>query len=342
MLEHGGRPRAAALRYGCEPAQWLDLSTGLNPQPWLPSPADAVAAAVALHVLPDDDDELRAAAQRYYGADVLAVAGSQAAIQQLPRLRRRSRVAVLAPSYAEHAYQWRRAGHEVTAIGAAQGAAAAAHCEVLVVGNPNNPDGACFDADTLLGWHATLAARDGWLIVDEAFIDGERQRSLVAEASRREGLIVLRSLGKFFGLAGARVGFVGASGGLRDRLAEALGPWPIAGPSRVIAVAALADRGWQSSARLRLHEQSHKLAALLAMHGWEPRGGCALFQWLATPQAARLHDALARRAVLTRLFKSDDGTPASLRFGLPPPDSWTRLGIALRDASRELRGGLAA
>ncbi|WP_039747728.1 threonine-phosphate decarboxylase CobD [Solimonas variicoloris] len=335
MLEHGGRVRAAAARYGQAPAQWLDLSTGLNPQPWTPPPAVAHAALAALHALPDDDDGLGAAAREAYGAELLPVAGSQAAIQRLPQLRPRSRVAVLAPMYGEHAHCWHGAGHALRAVDAAQCADAARHCEVLVVARPNNPDGTRFDAATLLGWHAALAARGGWLIVDEAFIDAGTETSLAAEATRRDGLIVLRSLGKFFGLAGARVGFVAACAALRARLADALGPWPLAGPSRVIAAAALRDRAWQAAARRRLAADAARLAALLHANGLAPAGGCALFQWCPTPAAPAVHEALARRAVLTRLYAVAARSPAGLRFGLPPPDGWARLDAALHAATRE-------
>ncbi|MEX2481956.1 MAG: threonine-phosphate decarboxylase CobD [Gammaproteobacteria bacterium] len=321
-LHHGGRLREAAMRYDMPLADWLDLSTGINPNRW---PVPEVPPSCWSR-LPEDDDGLERAARDYYDAEhALPVAGSQAAIQALPRLRPPSRVAVLDPGYAEHACAWRRAGHEVSAAAAENVDEAVRDSDVLVLIHPNNPTGARFPADRLLAWHRRLAARGGWLIVDEAFMDVTPEHSL-CPFSAREGLIVLRSLGKFFGLAGARVGFVCAHPALLMRLHTLLGPWTVNGPARRVATAALNDRAWQADTRRRLLAEGARLRALLAHHRLEPEGGCALFQWLRTPHAEPLYEALARHGILTRLFTE----PASLRFGLPGAEAhWVRLDSVL-------------
>jgi len=381
LLEHGGRLRRAAVEYGIPLAEWLDLSTGLNPEGWPvpPIPAEAWAR------LPEDDDGLIEAARAYYGArHALAVAGSQAAIQALPRLRPPCRVGVVAPGYAEHAHAWAAAGHTVIPIGRVQlqKQPPPDDLDVLVLIHPNNPTGQIYAPEALLAWHeprlsisrggaggphvaqaypqgvgrgcnaaqtpaATttlsrllrpsdqayeaggtpalhacfgkwtisderLAARGRWLVVDEAFMDTTPEFSLAAH-SHRPGLIVLRSLGKFFGLAGARVGFVLAEAALLERLRDLLGPWTLNGPARHVATLALCDRTWQDAARPRLIAAGRRLADLLARHGLPPSGGSALFQWVETPRAGEIHAALARQGILTRLFEH----PASLRFGLP-------------------------
>lgn len=324
MLEHGGRLRRAAQRYGIAPREWLDLSTGISPWSWLDHRALQLPPACWSR-LPEDKDGLAAAARDYYGADALPVAGSQAAIQALPRLRPRCRVGVLAPSYAEHALHWQRAGHEVVVLTPAQCADATATLDVLLLVQPDNPSGHRFARADLLAWHTRLATRGGWLLVDEAFADAQPQSSLAAE-SARPGLVVLRSLGKFFGLAGARVGFVLAAAPIRIALQEALGPWSVAGPSRHVATLALRDRNWQLEQRVRLLVAGERLTALLRAAGLEPDGGCELFQWRQTPHAVEIHEALARRGILTRLFE----TPSSLRFGLPRSEQdWQRLEAAL-------------
>src|SRR5690606_35107299 len=92
--------------------------------------------------LPEADDGLEALARDYYGAaSVLPVAGSQAAIQLLPRLRRGARVGIVAPTYAEHAAAWRREGHPVQELGEGAVDRALERLDVLVVVNPNNPTG---------------------------------------------------------------------------------------------------------------------------------------------------------------------------------------------------------
>ncbi|WJW75155.1 threonine-phosphate decarboxylase CobD [Thiohalobacter sp. IOR34] len=328
MLEHGGRLNVAARRYGIPREAWLDLSTGINPCGW---PVPELPAAVWQR-LPEDDDGLAAAAAAYYGGGPpLAVAGSQAAIQILPRLRPAGRVAVLSPGYAEHAAAWRVAGHAVIEVPAEGIAALLERIKVLVLINPNNPTGTRFAADQLLAWHQRLAARGGWLVVDEAFMDAEPGDSLVAAAGR-PGLVVLRSLGKFFGLAGARVGFLFAEAALQRALAARLGPWAVAAPAREVARRALADGDWQARTRQRLGRDALRLAALLRAHGLPPAGGTALFQWLPHPRAAELAEAFARQAVLVRHFEA----PASLRFGLPGTAAdWARLETVLERVTGE-------
>jgi cobalamin biosynthetic protein CobC len=327
LLPHGGRLRAAAGRYGIPLADWLDLSTGINPHGW-PVPAIPPSAWARL---PEDDDGLEQAARTYYGTDsLLAVAGSQAAIQALPRLRPPCRVGVAAPGYNEHAHAWQRAGHTVVPVSADALDSAAADVDVLVVIHPNNPTGTRFEIETLLEWQTQLSKRGGWLVVDEAFIDATPEQSLAPHCPQR-GLIVLRSLGKFFGLAGARVGFVIAESMLLRRLQTLLGPWTVTTPSRWAAIQALSDRDWREAARLLIIRSGERLAELLTQYGLAPSGGCALFQWVRTPQAAALHEQLARHGILTRLFDA----PASLRFGLPGMETeWAKLAVALTAVHR--------
>jgi len=356
MLEHGGRLGRAAARYGIARERWLDLSTGISPYGW---PVPEISPS-AWHRLPEDDDDLMEAAQSYYGGEhLLPVAGSQAAIAALPRLRGPSRVAVIAPSYAEHAHAWRRAGHDVTTLPLAELRERGAEFDVAVLIRPNNPTGEFLSREDVLTlqdalweavWEARLRAKGAcrehpsrasalptraapsfatapWLIVDEAFIDTRPGDSLVADA--REGLIVLRSVGKFFGLAGARAGFVAACPTILDALAEELGPWTLSGPTRHVVARALRDHVWQASARESLRRDSARLAAVLASHGLSPDGDCEFFQYVVRDDAAAIADALARQAVLVRVF--DD--PSALRFGLPGDGAtFDRLDRALREA----------
>lgn len=322
MLEHGGKVRRAAQEFDIPLQDWLDLSTGLNPQSW-PLPTIAKDAWTRL---PEEEDELNEAAKNYYGTQcVLPVAGSQAAIQALPRLyaqlRKNSRIGILDPTYAEHAHAWRTSGFEVTTLAASEIDDNIETLDVLIIVNPNNPSGEVFTSKQLLAWHQSLLARDGWLIIDEAFMDPTPKNSL-AQHAHKNGLIILRSLGKFFGLAGARVGFVLAAPALLDQLAETLGPWNISGPARVVAQAALQDTSWQQKTRQRLIKDEKRLTQLLTNNGLTPSGGTALFQWLKTPQARKFHLQLARQGILTRLFQE----PSSIRFGLPGDEQqWRRL-----------------
>ncbi len=329
MLEHGGKLIQAARQYNIPVKDWLDLSTGLNPLPW---PADKIPID-AWARLPDENDGLIQAARDYYGGEqLLAVAGSQAAIQTLPRLRPpTSRIAILYPAYAEHAHVWHSNGFTVTQLCSKNIDEAVDAYDVIILVNPNNPTGECFTVEQCLQWHQRLQSHGGWLIIDEAFIDTTPEHSLV-DYTQREGLVVLRSLGKFFGLAGARVGFVFATSTLLSQLAELFGPWPVSGPSRCIAKLALQDVLWQTKTRRQLKQQGRRLYHLLGDIGLSADGGTALFQWVKTTDAADIHQQLAKQGILVRLFGKPDGhdTCPSLRFGLPATEQqWSRLEQAL-------------
>lgn len=327
---HGGDLRAASARFGIALEQWLDLSTGINPHAY---PLTAPPAS-AWHRLPEDDDGLEAAARTFYGTeDLIAVAGTQMAIKCLPQLRAPARVLLAAPSYAEHAYAWSAAGHTVSARAPHLiDDQAVARSDVLVLVNPNNPDGHRYSATRLRHWRDMLAKRGGWLVVDEAFMETTPAQSLVQE-HMPAGLIVLRSLGKFFGLAGARVGFVCAERALLDALSDAAGPWLVAGPSRDVATQALADRIWQRRARDWLEERSSVVGRLLTSYGLAPAASTAFFHWIPTTRAKSWQDALARRGVWTRRFEQ----PVALRIGLTRDDAaHARLREALAGAQAEV------
>ncbi len=309
MLEHGGHLRAAAQKYGIPLENWVDLSTGINPHGW---PVRNIPPECWLR-LPEDSDDLLSAAQGYYqNSSILPVAGSQAAIQTLPRLRTVSRVGVLNPAYAEHAAGWVRAGHAVVEIDPAQIEAELSQLDVLILINPNNPTGQTFRPEQLLRWHHKLQQRQGWLIIDEAFIECSLENSLSGHPVQ-EGLIILRSIGKFFGLAGIRCGFVISQAELLNRLKEVLGPWTISHPARFAATGALRDVRWQRQTHALLCREGRRLKQLLSEQGLRPDGGCDLFQWIRHNRAEEIHDLLASRGILCRLFLDS----SSLRFGLP-------------------------
>jgi len=324
MLEHGGNLRAAALRYRRD--DWIDLSTGINPwgYPIPPLPAEA------WHRLPEPDPALTAAACAFYRAPaLLPVAGTQAAIQALPRLRPPSRVVVAAPSYAEHAHHWGRHGHSLRQVPYAQLDEVVDDCDVLVLVNPNNPTGATVPAQQLLDWAARLARRGGWLVVDEAFGDTAPGLSVAAD-SAQPGLIVLRSVGKFFGLAGLRLGFVGAHPALLAELADLLGPWAVSGPAQTIARAALEDRAWQDATQTRLLLAGEHMRVQLGAHGIEATG-TPLFHWWPHARPEAFHEHLARRGIWCRLFTE---AARGIRLGLPAnEEEWRRLARALEEWS---------
>ncbi len=326
-ITHGGDAGAAERRFGRPRGGWLDLSTGINPRAYsVPG-----VAVEQWRRLPDRrtlDRLAHAAADCYGAADpalVVPAPGTQALIQWLPRLRPKGTVAVVGPTYAEHARCWRMAGHRVRYV-ADLAEARASGARVVVAVNPNNPDGRIFTKDSVLALARFLARRDGLLVVDESFADVANDISVAAFAGR-PGLVVLRSFGKFFGLAGLRLGFAIAPAPIAAKLRDSLGPWAVSGPAAAVGIAALKDWRWQVGTRRRLARDMKRLRALLGSNRLDIVGGTSLFVLTASPKAGKLWERLARLGILVRKF---DERPHWLRFGLPGrPTDWRRLARAL-------------
>jgi len=320
-MNHGGGIRAAAVRTGIPPGQWLDLSTGINPSPFpLPTPP-----AEIWQRLPEASDGLEDVARVYYGQpDFLAVAGSQWAIQHLPEITPRGRIGVVAPSYAEYVRCWEKTGHDVIQMAFDQLEDSLQGLDGLILANPNNPDGRWIETQTLNDLAETLARQKAWLLVDEAFVDSRPRYSLLNDALPAN-VMVLRSVGKFFGLAGVRLGFVFADAAVRNMLARRMGPWAVSGVARWAGKQALNDSHWQQQTRRKLPRQIDRLTALLQQAGLTVSGGTDLFVYCQTPEAAIIHEILAQRGILVRRFEQ----PAALRFGLPPESGWKKLQEAM-------------
>ena len=318
MLKHGGRLVEASKKYNILLDEWIDLSTGINPSHWplpeIPTPC--------FTRLPDENDGLIEAAENYYKVkNVLPVAGSQAAIQLLPRIRKKSRVAVPEVGYAEHAYQWQLNGHDVVFYSENTIDQVITEVDVLILINPNNPTGQIYSRETILNWHSELTSRQGWVIVDEAFMDAEDESLSVLDLSALSGFIVLRSFGKFFGLAGIRSGFVFAKEEILELLNENLGQWAMSGVTRYITKKALLDTSWHSKTKHYLNKQSTQMNDLIIAHVQGFVAGGALFKTIMHPQAQELFEAFAKEGVLVRLLDNKKG----LRFGLPDKNEWQRL-----------------
>lgn len=325
-VAHGGALDEARLRHPFAPEPWIDLSTGVNP---IPYPAPQIPAeAWARLPLAREDFELRETAAARYGAanpeQIAAAPGTQALIQILPRVVGRARVAVLGPTYAEHAAAWTREGHHVYEVETL--AKALDGAQVIVAVNPNNPTGRIIPAEDLRWAARALDQRGGLLVVDEAFMDVIEPCQSVIPAFP-PSTVVLRSFGKTYGLAGVRLGFAVAAEGIATRLRDLLGPWAVSGPAIAIGRAALADDAWLAEARRRLGGDAESLDAILKNAGCELVGGTPLFRLAAHARAQELAGKLGERGILVRRFSEE---PAWLRFGIPGGETaWFRLQAAL-------------
>lgn len=310
--DHGGGIDAARAAYGGERIGWVDLSTGINPQPYsVPAFDQGVWTA-----LPDTAAMTRLceAARHFWkvpsDAAIVAASGASAIIAQIPTLCPQGCVHIPAPTYNEHAAAFEMHGWQT-------GDADDAQAQVVV--HPNNPTGTLWSATTL------PVATPALTVIDESFCDVCPEQSLIA-LSAREGTLVLKSFGKFWGLAGIRLGFAIGDPALIERLNARLGPWAVSGPALHVGAAALGDPSWAGETRRRLARDSDRLDALMANAGAALEGGSPLFRLYHVDDAAAWQTRLARHHIWSRIFPYN---PHWLRLGLPHPLHWPRLEAAL-------------
>ena len=309
---HGGALDAMRRLFPDAPQPWVDLSTGINPWPW---PARE-RHFQGLDRLPTKEDCARCAAamKDAFGAPehaILAAPGSELLIRLLPSVIAPRRVAILAPSYGDHARVWRAAGCEV--LETPDPLAEADSADAVVICNPNNPDGRRFEPDEVEAAHRRLTERGGWLVIDEAFADLEPDLSW-AKHGGSDHLLVLRSIGKFYGLAGLRLGALIAPVDVLERMRALLGVWSVSTPALAIGAAAYSDLAWQTATRHRLAEARRRLDELLEERQCRVVGGTDLFRYVEVADAHGLWQQLARRGIYVRRFP---WTPRQLRIGLP-------------------------
>ncbi|MBL6078255.1 threonine-phosphate decarboxylase [Belnapia sp. T18] len=326
-MAHGGDLEAARRLFPQAPTPFLDLSTGINPHgyPMPPLGAEVFARLPEPAALA----RLEALAAERYGAPsaahVVAAPGTQLLLPLVAGLMPPGGARILGPTYAEHRRAAELAGHAVGEVGAVEGLEGAG---LAVLVNPNNPDGRLAERRVLLGLRA------GLLVVDEAFMEVMPSGASLGGEVGRGGVVVLRSFGKFHGLAGVRLGFALAEPRIAERLRASLGPWAVSGPAIAAGMAALGDLAWAEAMRARLAAEAARLDALLGRHGLAVVGGTALFRLVRGAEGA--FEGLGRQGVLVRRF---EGRPGLLRFGLPGDEAgWERLGRAL-DGCGAARGG---
>lgn len=317
--DHGGNLGWAIRHYGGTPQEWIDLSTGINRQPYELPPLSSTAWTV----LPVESatKSLSEAAQQTYRtkAAVLPLAGAQAAIQLVPSLSKPGTAKIMSPTYNEHASALRAIGwmvEEVTQLERLAGA------DLAVVVNPNNPDGKYYKPEELLA----LLPQVGRLVVDESFGDPYPDIS-IAPSAGQAGLLVLRSFGKFYGLAGVRLGFALGHEDDIALLAERAGPWPVCGPALEIGAKALADTNWAKASTLRLMSEIPLMDEPALQAGWRVVGGTCLFRLYQTPDASQAQAHLARHQIWSRIFPY---SKTWIRLGMPGCNAeWARYKNAL-------------
>jgi len=318
------------------PEPFVDLSTGINPHPYpipvlLPHIFAQLPQAGALA-------DLRACACTAYGApsqsNVVPAAGMQSLVTQIAGAAPQGRTCIVGPTYAEHARALHIAGRDVEMV---DGLAPLGEAALGVVVNPNNPDGRVFAREELLAIAERQRRHGGMLVIDEAFMDvAPRENSLAADVEAAN-LVVLRSFGKAYGLAGLRLSFALAAPDFAARLRASLGPWPLSGPAAVVGARALSDKPWLEETRATLAHAATRLDGILEAAGFTPAGGTPLFRFVQHGDAPDVFERLGRAGLFVRRFAEE---PKWLRFGLPATeDEWQRLKAALSGPEVRSRSG---
>ena len=331
FAHHGGRLSVARSLFPDVAQPWIDLSTGINPRSY-PAPRASLRSRNRLPE-PTELARLEALAAAAFGVEdparVVATAGTECALRLLPQIVNLEAAFIVGPTYGSHADAWTRAGAFTQTIGIDEVQTHAERAVALTIVNPNNPDGRIVERARLLELHASLSQRGGTLIVDEAFADVAAEASVAAEAGTAAAprLIVLRSFGKFFGLAGLRLGFIVAAPQFAATIRGLIGDWPVSSDAIAAGLAAYADQRWVASERTALQKSAQRLDRMLVLNGCEVVGGTSLFRLARAADARERFARLLAAGILVRPFDFD---PTLLRFGLPHGrDQWRRLAAAL-------------
>lgn len=324
-LQHGGSLDHMKRVFPSAPAPWLDLSTGINPWPY---PLSNIHIS-DLHHLPtktslENCRDAMSAAFLCPAETILPTPGSEILIRLLPTVLKPPTIAVLSPSYNDHTYTWKKAGCSV--IQAKNPMEHIDNVDCIILCNPNNPDGRTFDFETLTTLHAAMRKRNGWLILDEAYIDLYPHLSFTSQAGSNN-LIILKSLGKFYGLAGLRLGALIAPQSILEAMSERLGVWSISDLVLNIGAEVYQNSTWKLQTRTHLKNASVRLNTLLSHSGLTIAGSTDLFSFISTPNSHHLWKRLAQEGIYTRRFAWSE---SHLRIGIPPSDqAETRLANAL-------------
>lgn len=329
FAHHGGRLCVARSLFPNVPQPWVDLSTGINPRSY-PAPR---ASALERNRLPEPTELARleeVAAAAFNVTDpvrVVATGGTENALRLLPYILKLTSAVIASPTYGSHADAWHKSGADVRTVADAELLQSAAANSAITVVNPNNPNGRLLAREQLLA----LNQNAGALIVDEAFGDLQPQHCVsdIAGTDAAPRMIVLRSFGKFYGLAGVRLGFVIASPAIATHLRQLLGDWPVSVDALRAGLAAYADADWAARMRIRLSKAARRLDQMLVSGGMEIVGGTSLYRLARATNARARFTQLISHGVLVRPFDYD---ATLLRFGLPASgDDWRRLAQALKE-----------
>lgn len=319
-VDHGGRIFAIARQLGVAPEALTDFSASINPLG--PPPGVRAAVAKAFHRLvhyPDSDcTELAAALARHHGCapdNVCVGNGSTELLHLIPRLVAGGRALLIAPTFAEYRHALNRGGWHSDSLVLSGGTgfpldlvrvgdALAAGYDLLFLCNPGNPTGRLYPPEEVAALLALCRERGTVLVVDEAFMDFCEAGSAKAAVIASGAGVVVRSMTKFFGFPGLRLGYALAERSLVARLAALRPPWSVGTLAQEAGLAALADAGYAARTLSYVAKERAFLAAeLAALQGMRVFPGAANYLLVELPEgntAAAVQERLLPEGILIR------------------------------------------
>ena len=351
--EHGGRIFAVARELGIAPEAIVDFSASINPLGAAPGVASAVTAAMASigHYPEIGSPALSVALAGLHGVPekMLAVAnGSTELIYLLPRLGGKGgRALLVAPTFSEYAHSLELAGWTVDyhcldpengfALDLSEVAAQLAKgFDLLFFCNPGNPTGRLYSREEIKGVYDACSGAGCFLALDEAFMDFCEEESAKQLLPVDGDWLILRSMTKFFGFPGIRLGYSIAPEWVTERVKRLLPPWNVGTLAQAAGLAALTDVGHSCRTRDWVAAERARLAIRL---GALP--GIKLFPGVANYLLLRLENGsttplLQERLLAERLLIRDCGNFTGL------DDRYFRIAVRTTPENDRLLASLEA
>jgi len=356
---HGGNIYKAARERHTPVDRIVDFSASINPLG--PSAIGLRAIRSALKQIvhyPDPDSwQLRQVLAQHCGVDqdmILVGNGSTELIHLLPRALGIKSALIMGPTFGEYARALLDAGSSVRYVHAEQKerfrpplqevlrlcSTKRSRFEVVFVCNPNNPTGQLMNRSALRELAEVVGRQQGWLIVDEAFIDYCQAQSVVSMLHAYPRMMVLRSLTKFYAMPGLRIGYLVGPSKVVDQLKDRQPPWSVNSLAQEVALAVLGDEAYAKKSRIFMtRERSRLMRGLRALSSVRVYPSAANFLLIELPVstcAGEVTDRLAVERLLVRDCSTVPGlTTQMIRVAIRTEKENRRLIAALGDCVKK-------
>jgi threonine-phosphate decarboxylase len=348
--DHGGNLFDIARQLGAEPSSIIDFSASINPLGISPLVKDAIICAVdsLVHYPDNSHSELKQALAAYHDlstANIVIGNGSTEIIYHLPAVLPGSRALLIAPCFNEYVRalvqkNWETRHFILTPENnfsidlAALEQALAGGYDSLYLCNPGNPNGTLYSLPTIEKIYSLCIASGTFLVLDEAFMDFCEDSSAKHDIVTGDNSIILRSMTKFFGIPGLRLGYALSGTTMAERLDATGGPWSVNTLAMTAGVAALQDTGHNQRTADYIRQErsrfSKRLSELKQLRIYPSSANFIL---------AEITDGMTARELQGRLMQQNLLIRDCANFvGLTP--QFFRVAVRTREENEQLVGAL--